>query len=80
VDAGSLEVDDVVVEGMPVPTKFRDLAKMLKADGWEFDRATGSHYVYKHPTKGTVTVPFHGGNNEIAPGTLKAILKQTGIG
>jgi predicted RNA binding protein YcfA (HicA-like mRNA interferase family) len=42
-------------------------------------RATGSHYIFPHPTKGTVTVPYHGANNEIAPGTLKAILKQAGL-
>ena len=59
-----------------MPIKFRELAKLLSANGFEFDHATGSHYIYKHPAKGTITVPFHGNNNEIAPGTLKAILKQ----
>ena len=62
-----------------MPTKFRELVKILKVDGWVLDHATGSHYIYKHPTKGTVTVPYHGNNNEIAPGTLKAILKQAGL-
>ena len=62
-----------------MPTKFRDLEKMLRADGWARVRATGSHYIFPHPTKGTVTVPYHGANNEIAPGTLKAILKQAGL-
>jgi predicted RNA binding protein YcfA (HicA-like mRNA interferase family) len=52
---------------------------MLKADGWEYDHATGSHYTYKHPTKGKVTVPYHGDNMDIAPGTLKSILKQAGL-
>jgi predicted RNA binding protein YcfA (HicA-like mRNA interferase family) len=52
---------------------------MLRADGWARVRATGSHYIFRHPTKGTVTVPYHGANNEIAPGTLKAILKQAGL-
>jgi len=42
-------------------------------------RAAGSHYIYKHPTKGTLTVPYHGKNNEIAPGTLRAILTQAGL-
>lgn len=58
-----------------MPTKFRDLEKMLKADGWTFDRASGSHYIYKHPAKGSITAPFHGSNKEIAPGTLRDILK-----
>jgi predicted RNA binding protein YcfA (HicA-like mRNA interferase family) len=62
-----------------MPTKFRDLVKLLKDDGWEFDHATGSHYTYKHLTKGRLTVPFHGTNVEIAPGTLKNILKQAGL-
>jgi predicted RNA binding protein YcfA (HicA-like mRNA interferase family) len=62
-----------------MPTKFRDLEKILKSDGWVFDRAVGSHYTYKHLTKGTVTVPYHGSNKEIAPGTLKAIMKQAGL-
>ena len=62
-----------------MPTKFRDLEKMLRADGWTLIRIGGSHYIFGHPTKGTVTVPYHGANNEIALGTLKAILKQTGL-
>jgi len=52
---------------------------MLRAAGWQFDHAAGSHYIYKHPTKGTLTVPYHGKNNEIAPGTLRAILTQAGL-
>jgi predicted RNA binding protein YcfA (HicA-like mRNA interferase family) len=62
-----------------MPTKFRDLVKLLKDDGWELDPASGSHYIYTHPAKGSLTVPFHGGNNEIAPGTLRNILKQAGL-
>ncbi len=50
-----------------------------KAKGWEFDHATGSHYIYVHPADGSISVPFHGSNNEIAQGTLKAILKQAGL-
>ena len=62
-----------------MPTKFRDLERMLRAGGWTQVRASGSHYIFKHPTKGTVTVPYHGANKEIAPGTLKAILKHAGL-
>ena len=62
-----------------MPTKFRELEKLLKADGWIFDRSNGSHRVYKHPAKGTAVVPFHGANVEIAPGTLRDILKRTGL-
>lgn len=62
-----------------MPTKFRDLEKMLRAAGWKLDHTTGSHHIYKHPVKGTVPVPFHGRNNDIAPGTLRDILKLTGL-
>jgi predicted RNA binding protein YcfA (HicA-like mRNA interferase family) len=62
-----------------MPPKFRELAKMLRAADWKHDHTTGSHYIYVHPTKGSVSVPFHGDNKEIAPGTLKAILKQSGL-
>ena len=58
---------------------LENLDKMLRAAGWQFDHAAGSHYIYKHPTKGTLTVPYHGKNNEIAPGTLRAILTQAGL-
>jgi len=62
-----------------MPTKFRELEEMLRDAGWTFHHATGSHYIFTHPTRGRVTVPFHGRNSDIAPGTLRDILKRTGI-
>lgn len=62
-----------------MPIKFRDLVKMLKADGWENVHTTGGHYIFKHPTKGTVTVPYHGMNVELKPGTLNSVLKKAGL-
>ena len=52
---------------------------MLKDGGYVLDHQTGSHRIYKHPTRGTLSVPFHGSNNDVAPGTLKAILKIAGL-
>jgi predicted RNA binding protein YcfA (HicA-like mRNA interferase family) len=62
-------------------TKFRDLIAMRTRDGWVHVRTTGSHLHFKHPTKpGIVTVPGGGkANRDIAPGTLRAILKQAGL-
>lgn len=62
-------------------TKFRKLIRKLEADGWQQVRSTGSHLHYQHPTKpGTVTVPGGGKlGKTVAPGTLRSILKQTGI-
>jgi predicted RNA binding protein YcfA (HicA-like mRNA interferase family) len=56
--------------------KFRDLLKLLRADGWNLVRIRGSHQQFRHPTKsGLVTVAGRG-NDDILPRTLKSILKQ----
>ena len=58
--------------------KFRELEKLLKADGWVLDNIKGSHHHYKHSQKtGKVTVPCHGG--DIKQGTLHSILRQAGL-
>ncbi len=55
----------------------KELVKLLKKNGWELDRISGSHHIMK---KGdlTVSVPVHS-NRDLPPGTLNAIKKQTGI-
>ena len=30
---------------------FREIEKIILADGWQFKKAKGSHYSYIHPTK-----------------------------
>jgi predicted RNA binding protein YcfA (HicA-like mRNA interferase family) len=45
----------------------------------EFDFYSGSHRIYKHPTKsGTVVIAYHGAK-DVPEGTLKSILKQAGL-
>lgn len=52
---------------------------MLETDGWYLVRTRGSHRQYKHPAKkGLVTVPGKLGD-ELAPGTLRSVMKQAGI-
>jgi predicted RNA binding protein YcfA (HicA-like mRNA interferase family) len=52
---------------------------MLKDDGWFLVAARGSHRQYKHPTKpGRVTVSGKP-SDDLAPGTLNSILKQSGL-
>ena len=59
--------------------KVRDVIKMIKKDGWYLARTRGSHRQFKHQTKpGLVTVPGKPGD-ELAPGTLNSILKQSGL-
>lgn len=61
-----------------MPT-VREVIRMLERDGWYLARTRGSHRQYKHPEKpGVVTVAGKSGD-ELAPGTLKSILKQAGM-
>ena len=55
--------------------------KQLRDDGWQHIRTTGSHFHFKHPTKpGLVTVPAGGKlSHDVAPGTLRSILRQAGL-
>lgn len=56
-----------------------ELIKLMKNDGWYEVAQKGSHKQFKHPRKkGKVTVPDHRGK-DLPPGTLNAILKQTGL-
>lgn len=59
--------------------KYRQIVKKLKKRGFEFDRqAAGSHEIWFNPaTSKYTTIPNHPG--DMPEGTLKAILKQTGI-
>lgn len=59
--------------------KVRELIHILEEDGWYLKTTKGSHRQYKHPTKpGRVTVP---GKlpDDLAPGTLGSIMKQSGF-
>lgn len=53
--------------------------RLLRREGWYLDRVRSSHRQYKHMTKpGLVTVAGKP-SDDLAPGTLKSILKQAGI-
>ena len=59
--------------------KVRDIIKLLEQDGWRLARTRGSHRQFVHDTKrGKVTVAGHP-SKEMAPGTLKNVLKQAGL-
>ncbi|RDC63321.1 type II toxin-antitoxin system HicA family toxin [Adhaeribacter pallidiroseus] len=56
--------------------KAKDLIKLLEKNGWYQVRQTGSHRIFKHPTKlETIPIPDHG-KQDLKIGTLNAILKQ----
>lgn len=54
------------------------LIRMLKEDGWQQVRVTGSHHHFKHPEKkGLVTVPHP--KKDLPLGTYRSILKSAGL-
>ncbi len=62
-----------------MPLKVRDILKLLDDDGWFLVTTRGSHRQLKHPSKpGRVTVIGKPSEN-LAPGTLNSILKQSGL-
>jgi len=55
------------------------LIKMLEQNGFTFQRAKGSHQLFRNATTGkTIVVPVHGGK-DMKKGTFLAILKQAAI-
>ena len=59
-----------------MPVKVREMLDRLAADGWFINRTRGSHRVLKHPVKRGIVVVAGKPGKDIAPGTLKSILRQ----
>jgi predicted RNA binding protein YcfA (HicA-like mRNA interferase family) len=59
--------------------KVSEVLSMLYQDGWLPVATRGSHRQFKHPSKpGRVTVAGKP-SDDLAPGTLNSILKQSGL-
>jgi predicted RNA binding protein YcfA (HicA-like mRNA interferase family) len=59
--------------------KVSEILRMLGEDGWHLVATRGSHRQFKHSSKpGRVTVPGKP-SDDLAPGTLNSILKQSGL-
>jgi predicted RNA binding protein YcfA (HicA-like mRNA interferase family) len=58
--------------------KPREVIAVLQRAGWTVDRQKGSHLILVNAA-GTagVTIPMHTG--DLAPGTLRSIVKQSGM-
>jgi predicted RNA binding protein YcfA (HicA-like mRNA interferase family) len=56
----------------------KELCRILKKIGYKIDRQTGSHMILRHtnPPHRRLTVPNH---KEIAKGTLRKILRESGL-
>jgi len=60
--------------------KYREIVRLVKADGWYLDCQKGSHQQFKHPVKpGKVTIPYHGSNDDLIKPIVQSILKQAGL-
>jgi predicted RNA binding protein YcfA (HicA-like mRNA interferase family) len=59
--------------------KISEILRLLHEDGWYLVVTRGSHRQFKHPSKpGRVTV-LGKPSDDLAPGTLNSILKQSGL-
>lgn len=56
--------------------KSKQVIKVLEKAGFAFARQKGSHAMYVKENLG-VTIPIH--NKELKKGTLKSIIKQSGM-
>ena len=64
--------------------KFREVERLLRDNGFALvpGRGKGSHRFYeKHigDRTYTVSIPFHGSNSDIKPGTLSSIIRSSGL-
>lgn len=50
--------------------KSKEVIKLIQKDGWVFERQTGSHKIFKHPTKKRIVVIPDHGKDDIRIGTL----------
>jgi predicted RNA binding protein YcfA (HicA-like mRNA interferase family) len=59
--------------------KVREVIKLIKQDGWQFERQRGSHRIYRHPQKPGVVIVAGKHREDVPLGTLKNILRQAGL-
>jgi predicted RNA binding protein YcfA (HicA-like mRNA interferase family) len=57
--------------------KVRELVRALERAGFRLVRQSGSHAIYERDNGRFANVPTHSG--DVPPGTLRNILKTTGI-
>lgn len=61
------------------PVSGRRPCKALESRGWVFDRLKSSHHVYRKPGEVlSLSVPVHG-NEDMATGTQRRLMKPAGL-
>jgi predicted RNA binding protein YcfA (HicA-like mRNA interferase family) len=58
---------------------YRELERRLLSEGWDLDRQTGTHRIYKHPDRNQIiVVSGHHPGDTVRKGMLQKIMKQAG--
>ena len=72
---GTVTSDDAIAASV----KVHEIIRLIERDGWRQVAQRGSHRQFKHPDRpGRVTVAGKP-SDDLAPGTLNSILKQSGL-
>jgi len=57
----------------------RRMCRILEQRGWTLARINGSHHIYRNDeTRRQTVVPVHG-NQDLKPGTQRAIMRDAGL-
>lgn len=59
--------------------KVRDLVRLPESEGWQHVRIAGSHRIFKHAVKPKLVTVAGKLGDDVPTGTLKAILKDSGL-
>ena len=60
--------------------RYREIAKRLRALGCqELKAGKGSHHIWRNPVAQQVAVVPDWGHRDLAPGTVRAIIRELGL-
>jgi len=75
----AFEGTDTSDDSIAASVKVNEIIRLIERDGWRQVAQRGSHRQFKHPDRpGRVTVAGKP-SDDLAPGTLNSILKQSGL-
>jgi len=58
-----------------IETSRTKIVRRLESEGWVLQRSRGGHDIYKHPTRGAISVPRH---RTLSPGVARSIAQAAG--
>ena len=54
----------------------KEAVKIFQKFGYSLDHQTGSHIIFYHESKPTLSIPDH---KELAPGLLRGLIRKSGL-